>query len=170
MPLNTFSLVENNYTGVFDAAGAKRPSPIPAEVVKIIGGNSTGGAYIRTPQIWSDLYLQYVFNPSLARPSYTPTYTLWQTASTNTPTTFPAPIPLPKPAQTPIGAIVGGTIGGIVFVCIVAIFFVVRHRRSVTARRAADTVDAAQLDNSPYEETKHPGMYRNLPFAPLLIS
>jgi hypothetical protein len=175
MPLNTFSLVQNNYTGIFDAAGAKRPSPIPAEVVKIIGGNSTGGAYLRSPQIWSDLYLQYIFNPSLTRPPYTPTYTLWQTAQTNTNSAVPIPAPMREPTDLHLGPIIGGTVGSILFVCLVATFLIVRHRRAITARRTADAAAIAreasvnQHNDSLYEDNKHPGMYRTLQSFPFVF-
>jgi hypothetical protein len=58
MPAEIFSLPLNNYTGIFDAEGAKRAAPVPAEVVNLIGGTSQGGAYKTTPTAWNDLYLQ----------------------------------------------------------------------------------------------------------------
>jgi hypothetical protein len=58
MPAEIFSLVEMEYTGIFDAAGAKRAPPVPADVVTLIGGTSTGGAVVTKPNLWSDLYLQ----------------------------------------------------------------------------------------------------------------
>ncbi len=58
MPAEIFSLVQMEYTGIFDFAGASRTAPVPADVVSLIGGTSTGGAYVTKPNIWSDLYLQ----------------------------------------------------------------------------------------------------------------
>ena len=46
------------YTGIFDVEGAKRSPPVPPDVVKLIGGTGTGGAYVLKPNVWSDLYLQ----------------------------------------------------------------------------------------------------------------
>jgi hypothetical protein len=58
MPAEMFSLVEMNYTGIFDFEGASRPAPVPADVVSLIGGTPTGGAVVKAPEVWSDLYLQ----------------------------------------------------------------------------------------------------------------
>ena len=58
MPADIFSLAQMEYTGVFDAAGAKRAPPVPADVVSLIGGSATGGAVVTKPVVWSDLYLQ----------------------------------------------------------------------------------------------------------------
>lgn len=58
MPAEIFSLVEMEYTGTFDAVGASRTPPVPADVVSVIGGTATGGAVNTKPYIWSDLYLQ----------------------------------------------------------------------------------------------------------------
>lgn len=58
MPAEIFSLVEMEYTGDFDAGGASRNPPVPADVVSLIGGTSTGGAVNTKPYLWSDLYLQ----------------------------------------------------------------------------------------------------------------
>lgn len=58
MPAEIFSLTSMSYTGVFDAAGAKRAPPVPNDVVAIIGGTSSGGAVNTKPYLWSDLYLQ----------------------------------------------------------------------------------------------------------------
>jgi hypothetical protein len=53
-----FSLVAMNYTGIFDVGGASRPAPVPADIVSLIGGTPTGGAVVKAPKVWSDLYLQ----------------------------------------------------------------------------------------------------------------
>lgn len=58
MPAEIFSLVSMSYTGVFDAAGATRTPPVPADVVAVIGGTASGGAIVTKPYLWSDLYLQ----------------------------------------------------------------------------------------------------------------
>lgn len=78
MPAEIFSLATLSYTGQFDAAAATRVPPVPPKVVEAVGGTSAGGAVIRQPRVWDDLYLQYVFDPSLVRPAYTPpqAYTL----------------------------------------------------------------------------------------------
>lgn len=47
-----------NYTGVYDVEGGKRPAPVPADIVALIGGTSAGGAVVKAPKAWSDLYLQ----------------------------------------------------------------------------------------------------------------
>lgn len=58
MPAEIFSLASMNYTGVFDAEGATRNPPVPADVVSLIGGTANGGAVNTKPYLWSDLYLQ----------------------------------------------------------------------------------------------------------------
>jgi hypothetical protein len=58
MPAEIFSLVELEYTGVFDFAGASRTPPVPAAVVDVVGGTSTGGAVNVQPLQWADTYLQ----------------------------------------------------------------------------------------------------------------
>jgi hypothetical protein len=58
MPAEIFSLVQMEYTGIFDHAGASRVPPVPADVVSLIGGTATGGAVMTKPNLWSDLYLQ----------------------------------------------------------------------------------------------------------------
>ena len=63
MPAEIFSLAQMEYTGVFDFAGASRPAPVPGDVVKLIGGTSSGGAVVTKPSVWSDLYLQFVLHP-----------------------------------------------------------------------------------------------------------
>lgn len=47
-----------NYTGIFDAEGATRTPPVPADVVAVIGGTPSGRAVVTKPYLWSDLYLQ----------------------------------------------------------------------------------------------------------------
>jgi len=58
MPAEMFSLVSMDYTGIFDVGGASRPAPVPTDIVSLIGGTPTGGAVVRAPKEWSDLYLQ----------------------------------------------------------------------------------------------------------------
>jgi hypothetical protein len=58
MAAEMFSLVSMNYTGIFDAGGASRPAPVPADIVSLIGGTASGGAVVKSPKVWSDLYLQ----------------------------------------------------------------------------------------------------------------
>jgi hypothetical protein len=58
MPAEIFSLVELEYTGIFDYAGASRVPPVPAAVVSVIGGSASGGAFSTQPVAWVDTYLQ----------------------------------------------------------------------------------------------------------------
>ncbi|GJC97630.1 cell wall anchored [Colletotrichum higginsianum] len=76
MPVEVFSLATQNYTGRYDARAAQRLAPVPSQVVAAVGGTASGGANLRAPRAWSDVYLQYIFDPSLIRPKYTPGYTL----------------------------------------------------------------------------------------------
>ncbi|CZR61606.1 uncharacterized protein PAC_11503 [Phialocephala subalpina] len=138
MPAEIFSLVEMEYTGTFDAAGASRSPPVPADVVSLIGGTSTGGAVNTKPYLWSDLYLQYVFNPSLTRPPYTPSYTLAVNFTNSTNTT--APITSHK-SSIPIGPIVGGAIGGVAVIAL-AIFLIIFFARKKKARKVAEIAAA----------------------------
>ncbi|KAK3367258.1 hypothetical protein B0T24DRAFT_659294 [Lasiosphaeria ovina] len=115
MPAEIYSLALQNYTGVFDADGAARTAPVPSKVVDAIGGTPDGGAYITSPKVWSDLYLQYVFNPTLQRPAYTPTYVLANATNDTSPTTSPSPNGSSESPGTSksvvIGASVGATLG-----------------------------------------------------------
>lgn len=159
MPAEIFSLVEMEYTGTFDAVGASRTPPVPADVVSVIGGTATGGAVNTKPYIWSDLYLQYVFNPSLTRPPYTPSYTLAVnfTNLTNT-TNTTAPITTTK-SSTPIGPIVGGAIGGVALIA-VAIFLIIFFARKKKDRKVAEIAAAADT-NIPLPPTNELPTYQD---------
>jgi hypothetical protein len=100
-------------------------------VVRAIGGTSLGGAAITNPVVWSDLYLQYVFNPALSRPSYTPTYILADPPEVKNSTT-PVPTPLASNGDTKtavIGGVVGGILGALVL-GVVAFYFAYWRKRS----------------------------------------
>ena len=133
MPAEIFSLRDMNYTGVFDAAGAKRQAPVPQAIVDMIGGTQTGGAYLTKPEVWSDLYLQYIFNPSLARPAYTPTYTLVSVNSTTL-----TPTPTPQAHKSNAGAIAGGVVGGAVVLAVISIIIFILLRRKAAKKRGAE--------------------------------
>jgi hypothetical protein len=150
MPAEIFSLVELQYTGVFDFSGASRPVPVPSDVVKLIGGTSTGGAVVTQPLLWSDLYLQYIFTPSLPRPAYTPTYTLANITSQNTTT----PSPSPSPHKTPIAPIVGGVVGGLIFLALLIIgaLFLLHRKRKAKEAGSRENVNHAELPS--YQDSK----------------
>ncbi|KAK0118628.1 hypothetical protein ONS96_011719 [Cadophora gregata f. sp. sojae] len=136
MPAEIFSLVDLAYTGKFDFAGASRTPPVPSEVVKLIGGTSTGGA--SAPNlVWSDAYLQYIFKPSLPRPTYTPTYTLvTSTSTTNSTSATPSPTS-PSKSKSNTGVIAGATVGGVVLLAVLITLFIIFRRRKNAKRRAA---------------------------------
>jgi hypothetical protein len=152
MPAEIFSLAEMEYTGVFDFAGASRPAPVPSDVVSLIGGTATGGAVVTQPLLWSDLYLQHIFTPSLPRPAYTPTYTLANITSANT--TTPSPSPPPSPHKTPIAAIVGGVVGGLLFLALLIILALFLRWRKRKAREAATRQNANHAELPSYQDSK----------------
>ena len=151
MPAEIFSLAEMQYTGVFDFAGASRPAPVPSDVVSLIGGTATGGAVVTQPLLWSDLYLQHIFTPSLPRPAYTPTYTLANITSQNTTTPSPSP---PPPHKTPIAAIVGGVVGGLIFLALLIILALFLRWRKRKAREAAARQNAHHAELPSYQDSK----------------
>lgn len=128
MPAEVFSLATQSYTGVYDAAGASRAPPVPAQVVDIIGGTPSGGATLRTPKVWSNVYLQYVFDHSLERPEFTPTYTLANETQNNTTKTASNVHDEPSTAAV-IGGAVGGAFGACILISALVAIFVVRSRR-----------------------------------------
>lgn len=132
MPANVYSLVSQNYTNVFDAEGAKRVAPVPSKVIQAVGGTSEGGAHITSPKLWSDLYLQYVFNPAIPRPTYTPTYKLANDTGSGNNTAPPPAAAVDEPDKKPaiIGGVVGGVAGGLLLIA--AVFFIWRRRRAQT--------------------------------------
>lgn len=164
MPANIFSIPVSNYTGVFDAAGASRQAPVPAAVVKTIGGTSQGGAILTQPKVWNDVYLQYIFNPSLKRPSYTPTYQLIDITGTPTPIGTSGPTitasttDAPASSSSSNGAIAGGVVGGVAAVAIIvgALLFWRRKRRSAAAAPTSPTTPAGMS-----EMYVDPGTYNN---------
>ncbi|KAL2064700.1 hypothetical protein VTL71DRAFT_3838 [Oculimacula yallundae] len=163
MPAEIFSLVDLEYTGKFDFAGASRTPPVPAQVVKLIGGTSTGGA--SAPNlVWSDAYLQYVFKPSLPRPSYKPTYTLAAgTLPTNT--TSPIPTSAPSPKKNNIGLIAGASVGGFVLLAILLTLFIILYRRRNAKRRAAVLAAADPHHPEPNELPSYQDAKYNDPHA-----
>lgn len=152
MPAEIFSLAEMQYTGVFDFAGASRPAPVPSDVVSLIGGTATGGAVVTQPLLWSDLYLQHIFTPSLPRPAYTPTYTLANVTSQNT--TTPSSSPPPSPHKTPIAAIVGGVVGGLLFLALLLILalFLLHRKKKAKEEAARENANHAELPS--YQDSK----------------
>lgn len=144
MPAEIFSLVEMEYTGIFDAAGASRAPPVPSDVVKLIGGTAAGGAYVTKPQVWSDLYLQFVFNPLLPRPPFTPTYTL----TVNYTTTNATSTPTPTPEKTShVGVAAGAAVGGFVFLALLAtiIFLLITKRKAAASQHPGPQVADAEF-------------------------
>jgi hypothetical protein len=136
MPAEIFSLATQEYTGHFDAEGAKRPAPVPSKVVAAIGGTADGGAYVTSPKVWSDLYLQYIFNPSLTRPAYTPAYVLANSTANSTAT----PPAAPASPSGPNKAVIGGAVGGVLGAALIAALLIglCLHHRKKNRRRAAE--------------------------------
>ncbi|KAI9683890.1 MAG: hypothetical protein M1829_004225 [Trizodia sp. TS-e1964] len=153
MPAEIFSLVEMNYTGKFDADGARRQAPVPQEIVDLIGGNRYGGAYVTQPQVWSDIYLQYVFNPKLNRPAYTPTYTLAVSATTPTSTASSIPDSSGGPNK---GAIAGGAVGGAVLVGLIVAVFLVCCKSRAKKRQKISRPMSVTHELPPYSDPKPP--------------
>jgi hypothetical protein len=152
MPAEIFDLVSQNYTGIFNADGAKRPAPVPSQVVSVIGGSPSGGAYVTQPKVWSDLYLQYVFNPSLTRPSYTPSYVLANATSDNA--TAPAAVTDNGMSNSAIiGGTVGGAVGVLLLITIAIIIFIFRRNKARRNRKSAHSELPAPLP--PYNMAKH---------------
>ncbi|KAF9875115.1 kelch domain-containing protein [Colletotrichum karsti] len=145
MPAEIFSLVTHNYTGKYDTEAAKRLAPVPSQVVDAIGGTSSGGAYMTKPRAWSDVYLQYIFDPSLKRPEYTPTYTLVvQPSAANSSTPSPSSPSSNGPSK---GAIVGGVVGGVlgaIALVGLGIFIVLFRRKKRRRAEEAATAEAAR--------------------------
>lgn len=138
MPAEFFSLATENYTGQFDAEGAKRPAPVPSKVVAAVGGTRDGGAYITAPKVWSDLYLQYIFNPSLPRPTYTPVYILANETGNGTAVPPPAPAPTSSGKhKAVIGGAVGGSLGAALLIAILIGLYLRRRKAQRHATEAA---------------------------------
>lgn len=128
MPTEVFNLATLNYTGTYDAAGASRAAPVPSQVVDIIGGTPSGGATQRSPKVWSNVYLQYVFDHSLERPEFTPTYTLANESRNNA--TEPADNGDNElSTAVMIGAAVSGAFGACILIGAIMATFIIRRRR-----------------------------------------
>lgn len=140
MPAEIFSLVDMEYTGIFDYAGASRNPPVPSDVFKLIGGTGAGGAVVTKPKLWSDLYLQYVFDPTTPRPAYTPTYMLANetAASGNTSTSTSSASATAVPATSHIGPIVGGAVGGVVILALLITGIIILFKRRKAAKERAE--------------------------------
>lgn len=128
MPAEVFNLATLSYTDTYDAAGASRAAPVPSQVVDIIGGTSSGGATLKTPKVWSNVYLQYVFDHSLERPEFIPTYTLANESRNN------AADPADNgdnelSTAAMIGAAVGGAFGACILISAIIATFIIRRRR-----------------------------------------
>ncbi|KUI54697.1 hypothetical protein VP1G_02094 [Cytospora mali] len=139
MPAEVFNLASQNYTGIYDTEAARRTAPVPSQVASAIGGTSSGGAQARTPKVWSDVYLQYVFNPSLERPDYTPAYTLANVTGTRTANSTHSGVVRPSKGAI-IGGAVGGVVGGLLLVAILVIFML-RSRRKRRAEATASQME-----------------------------
>ncbi|KAL0764874.1 hypothetical protein CaCOL14_012680 [Colletotrichum acutatum] len=142
MPVEIFSLASQNYTGRYDTQAAKRLAPVPSQVVAAVGGTSSGGASQRAPRAWSDVYLQYIFDPSLRRPAYTPEYTLVvEPSSTASPSSSASSTTQPDSDGPSKGAIAGGVVGGVAAIALVGLgaFLFLRRRKKRRAHEAAAT-------------------------------
>lgn len=171
MPARIFSMPNMSYTGQFDYAGSQRAALVPSAVVSVIGGTPSGGASKTAPLLWSDLYLQYVFNPTVQRPVYTPpvTYILAAGNDTNSTNTTSTPTPTPtqslsatsspssKPSHT--GAIAGGVVGGVAGLALIGalIFFLCFRRKGDKDQ----TNDARHAELPSYQEAKEVGNHSN---------
>ncbi|CZR68786.1 uncharacterized protein PAC_18685 [Phialocephala subalpina] len=168
MPARIFSMPNLNYTGQFDYAASQRTALVPSAVVSVIGGTPSGGASKTAPLLWSDLYLQYVFNPTIQRPTYTPpaTYILAagndtnSTNTTSTPTSTPTSTNSPSASPSPskksshTGAIAGGVVGGIAGLALLgALIFFLCFRRKPDEK----TDDARHAELPSYQEAKEVG-------------
>lgn len=128
MPAEVFDLATLSYTGSYDLASASRAAPVPSQVVDIIGGTASGGATLKTPKVWSNVYLQYVFDHSLERPEFTPTYTLANESRNNA--TEPADNGDNEPSTAAmIGAAVGGAFAACILIGATMATFIIRRRR-----------------------------------------
>lgn len=128
MPAEVFNLATLSYTETYDPEGASRSPPVPSQVVNIIGGTVSGGATLKTPKVWSNVYLQYVFDHSLERPEFTPTYKLANESRNNA--TEPADNSDDQPSTaTMIGAAVGGAFGACILIGAIMATFIIRRRR-----------------------------------------
>ncbi|KAK5653711.1 hypothetical protein OQA88_8742 [Cercophora sp. LCS_1] len=156
MPANIYSLVAQNFTGRFDAAGANRLAPVPSKVIQAVGGTSEGGAHITSPVEWSDIYLQYVFNPTLQRPTdYAPKYVLANASEAALDDLPPPPskTPDPTPSSGPNSALIGGVVGGILGALLLGAiaFFIVWRRKKAAANAAGPPeLPAYTADNKTY--------------------
>lgn len=187
MPARIFSLPLNNYTGKFDHAGSLRPARVPSQVISVIGGTPSGGAFKTSPLEWSDIFLQYVFNPALNRPPYTPpaTYILANGTNTNsttasaTPSSTSSPSPShstpPSTGSSHTGAIAGGVVGGVAGLALIGIlifFCLFRRKRTqpdnegprtselpsyLEAKEIADRDTRNEVPRSPPVEMPTPG-------------
>ncbi|KAL0937221.1 Kelch repeat-containing protein-like protein 2 [Colletotrichum truncatum] len=144
MPVEIFSLATHNYTGRYDTEAAKRIPPVPSKVVASVGGTSSGGAVLTKPRVWSDVYLQYIFDPSLPRPEYKPTYTLVvQPNSTTSSSPSPTPSSNGPSKGALIGGVVGGVLGAIAIVCLGIFIVLLRRKKKKRAEEAAAAAAAA---------------------------
>jgi hypothetical protein len=162
MPAEIFSLVTQNYTGQFDAEGAKRPAPVPSKVVAAIGGNTDGGAYITAPKVWSDLYLQYVFNPSLTRPTYTPAYVLANGTGNSTGVPPAAAATHTGKNKAVIGGAVGGSLGAALLIAILIGVYLHRRkaqRHATEAARQSQVTATSELPAPAYSPGIHKDPY-----------
>lgn len=141
MPTEIFNLALQTYTDVYDASGASRAAPVPSPVVSVIGGTPTGGAEFRTPKVWNDAYLQYIFDPSLERPAYTAPYTL-ANETTNNSTSASNDVDHGPSTATVVGAAVGGALGAALLIGAIVAFFVSRKARRKRRIRATP-IDAS---------------------------
>ncbi|TLD09740.1 hypothetical protein PspLS_11400 [Pyricularia sp. CBS 133598] len=156
MMASVFSLRTNSYVDDYDVAGATRTPQVPIKVVEAVGGSATGGAHVRSPRIWSDTYLQYVFNPQLSRPEYKPGY---KNADGSDPpgekVGGAGPMEEQGKKRAIVGVVVGAVFGGMLLIAIVAGAFVFlrrRHKRKEQEKKDEDDSEGQKLDDLHHQQ------------------
>ncbi|KAI7914214.1 hypothetical protein M0657_009613 [Pyricularia oryzae] len=158
MMASVFSLRTNTYVDDYDVAGATRTPQVPVKVVEAVGGSATGGAHVRSPRIWSDTYLQYVFNPQLSRPEYKAAY---KNADGSDPpgdkVGGASPMEEQGKKRAIVGVVVGAVFGGMLLIALVAgtIVFLRRKKRKEQENKDADDSEGQKLDDLHHQQQQH---------------